>query len=66
MEWIECKDQMPQVGKMVQLCHNLEGYVTAGYFEKLCYGYQHWVADGETWFKNRFTHWMPLPEPPKP
>jgi len=65
MEWTATKDQMPEEAKMVILCHYLEGYVTAGYFEISPSGVWHWVADGENYFLHDFTHWMPLPEPPK-
>lgn len=63
--WIKCSEQMPKKRKMVQLCHCLDGYVTAGFFDESPSGHPRWVADGEHWFWIEFSHWMPLAEPPK-
>jgi len=59
MEWTATKDQLPQEGKVVLLCDH-GGYMAVAwlengsfYFESMIYGI------------NDFTHWMPLPQPPK-
>ncbi len=65
MNWIDFKDEFPEEEGMVLLCNNLEGFVTAGYYENYFYGHC-WKVNGDSISIDEFTHWMPLPEPPKP
>lgn len=63
MEWISVKDGLPEVGKIVvwysPFAHTgtVKGYV-ADYLNELDKK-EHNI----NWFK-KFTHWMPLPDPP--
>jgi hypothetical protein len=59
-KWISVKDQLPDNGTPVLICHHQDLWVCCG------------ERDGRQWF-NQFddsgvpcypTHWMPLPEPP--
>ena len=59
MEWIKCSDQLPQEGKVVLLCDQ-GGYMTAGWLHN-----GRFYLESMVWFQHEFTHWMPLPEPPK-
>lgn len=64
MEWIKCSDQFPEEEEMVLLCDYLEGFVTAGYYQSYFAG-EGWRVNGGFLNINEFTHWMPLPNPPK-
>ena len=59
MEWIAIKDQLPQEGKVVLLCDQ-GGYMTVAWLELGRFYFESMV-----WFPHEFTHWMPLPKPPK-
>ena len=58
-EWIKCSDQMPEEDKIVLLCDH-GGYMTAGWLTNGRFYFESMV-----WFQHEFTHWMPLPQPPK-
>ena len=59
MEWIALKDQMPEEDKMVLLCDH-GGYMAVAWLE-----YGRFFFGSMVWFQHEFTHWMPLPQPPK-
>lgn len=65
-DWIKCSEQMPDYGKEVLVCDATYGNV---FNAVLC---RKRDEDGDNWFTDcdyinykAFTHWMPLPEPPK-
>ena len=59
-KWISVEERLPEVGTMVLVHDGSRAYVVEytpnGLFED-DYGYCHYIDD--------YTHWMPLPEPPK-
>jgi hypothetical protein len=55
-EWISVEDALPKNKENV-LCYN--GY------RMIENSYSMFTDQDQNWFKNRFTHWMPLPSPPK-
>jgi hypothetical protein len=65
MNWISVKDQAPKKDQTVLLF--LDGQMYIGHIQLI-------YSDGLTVFKETFgimyniqaTHWMPIPEPPKP
>lgn len=61
MEWISVKDRLPEIKK-----HGFSEWVLAstGHVQVEIARYDH---DYNKWSPNplKFTHWMPLPEPPK-
>lgn len=64
-QWIKCSERMPEEGKPVLVVSSIGGVVQDNVYE--------W--DGITWCDFRddydelgmdvFSHWMPLPQPPK-
>ena len=65
-EWIECRKKMPEYGKEVLVCDATYGDVFNAVRCRKREG------QGDSWFTDcdyinykAFTHWMPLPEPPK-
>lgn len=59
-EWISVKDGLPQVGKDVLVSTGT--FVVQGYRD---YDSK-WKFSKDALSKHTITHWMPLPEPPKP
>ena len=59
MNWTALKDQLPQEGKVVLLCDQ-GGYMTVAWLEN-----GRFYFGAMVYFQNEFSHWMPLPEPPK-
>ena len=57
MEWISVKDKLPENLELVLCCTHL-GYMVSNSYSL------HSDQDDE-WFRQRFTHWMPLPPPPQ-
>jgi hypothetical protein len=57
MEWISVKEKLPENLELV-LCHTHLGML-------ISQSYCMYTDQDDKWFKERFTHWMPLPEPPK-
>ena len=70
VEWISCKDKMPEDNMTVLFC-----YVSENGVKSVHYGYHQTIRGmGSSWAKTSggwqycdedVTHWMPLPEPPK-
>jgi hypothetical protein len=62
-EWISVKERLPEDGAFV-----LGGETGVDFVEQAVYRdgqfFVHWGRYDETEW-NRFTHWMPLPPPPK-
>ena len=59
--WVSSKDRLPERNNLV-IC-----FVTHP-FSNWLMSINSWspaTDQNEEWFKSRFTHWMPLPEPPK-
>ena len=75
MEWIACKEQLPEELVYVLACTDLGERKIAYYetFEEYVFegGFNHfkessrWRSQGGTFMRYEITHWMPLPEPPK-
>lgn len=68
MEWISVKDKLPDVGQNVFVCskngHVQEVAYSIGKWDDLLF----WVDCLEEFDSvsfDQFTHWMPLPQPPK-
>jgi len=57
--WVKCSERLPDEGQWVLL------YSNDIYFGHLTRDGHHWIADEEDWLLNEFTHWMPLPPPPR-
>lgn len=53
MEWIKVEDMLPEENKVVLVASSTRQDVEIDYFFKA------------RWMRREFTHWMPLPEPPK-
>lgn len=66
MEWISVKDRLPDKGQMVIVLDNdLRDFYKWNMEVALFDGLKKdkfWVSSGDY---RRFTHWMPLPEPPE-
>lgn len=61
MKWITVKDRLPEEWTFV-LAYNEKLMLTRGF------AIQYWVEftdQNAKWFKKNFSHWMPLPKPPK-
>lgn len=54
-EWISVEDRLPEEEGQYLVCQKGNAIVTSSY--SLC---------KKKWFHHEVTHWMPLPEPPKP
>ena len=64
MNWIECKDQMPEHNQQV-VTNFFETYVVVYWDEEK----QSWLSYCDDEFaarKHEVTHWLPLPELPTP
>lgn len=60
--WIPVTERLPEMWRDVIICDVREGYVMKGFLDddKVWYGNECVMYDFE-----EFTHWMPLPNPPK-
>lgn len=59
MEWIKCSERLPEKNG----CYlTFDGEMVVAIYDVST---EHWIFDGEGFGKYIFTHWMPLPEPPK-
>lgn len=67
MEWISVKDRLPQQHYQRILVHSYTGNIhVINYFENSGNSGTLWECDaGFEGEDISFTHWMPLPEPPK-
>jgi hypothetical protein len=63
-EWISVKDQLPEIGRW-NLVFSWMGPIIASYFKDGFYCMQ-LNQPGLKMAVSDVTHWMPLPEPPKP
>lgn len=61
MEWISVKDKLPEQQTWV-LCWGDGAWLTNKF---MIQSYMDYTNKDSSWFKSCFTHWMPLPEPPK-
>jgi hypothetical protein len=59
MEWISIEDRLPERYESVLIYHTFEG----GYIEVGCITDTGWYSSCLK--KNKVTHWMELPNPPK-
>lgn len=62
MKWIKVEDRLPENHEFV-LCVFREKYL--GQWAVVNF-YSEGAEQDKEWFKRVYTHWMPLPEPPKP
>lgn len=67
-EWISIDDKKPNIKEGVLVCLN-NGFITVAYLveTEIAYNWQIF-GDLDTFLvdkKDKVTHWMPLPEPPK-
>ena len=62
-EWISVKDRLPETKGRYFICQEKEYYPESVNFYPIKIDGSHWINDGFAVFP---THWMPLPEPPKP
>jgi len=60
MEWISVKDRLPQYGHFV-LFFTWRGAMIGSFWND---GWRE--RDGKHYYNSEVSHWMPLPEPPKP
>lgn len=73
-EWISVKDRLPELHQSVCLINIDKWMNTGGVFDRNKYatgylaefGQKYWSCDYQPALElNSFTHWMPLPTPPK-
>ena len=63
-EWISVEERLPEYGEKVIAGDTIEDYVGIATLQKDKFG-DYWLwRDTELEF-GEFTHWMPLPQPPK-
>ncbi len=71
MEWISVEDHLPEEGQSIDVFQPPNGrlvnilFIDFGFFAKelrVCGSYESFIKKQ----KHGVTHWMPLPEPPKP
>jgi hypothetical protein len=74
MEWINVKDQLPEIGREVIVfspnSNDGTGRVTAltrliRYEEATQFYWDNSYGGSNIYIQSAITHWMPLPEPPK-
>ena len=69
MRWIECKIIEPPIGRQVLAYGPNMGEYSGGVNFEICIwdGSRWWDEGGAEifWGDSEWTHWMPLPEPPK-
>lgn len=63
MEWIKVSEQLPNTERVI--VNSEYGVTMADYISKLWFVILH-TQEQETAIAKSVTHWMPLPEPPKP
>lgn len=61
MEWISVEDRLPEPMEWV-LCYGKDGYTLIDFVVE---SWMDFTNKDSSWFKRAFTHWCPLPEPPK-
>lgn len=71
MEWISVKDRLPELQLSVLLYKESVGgykWFEVGYLNSYTTSvnriYPEWVVNGK-YGESEYSHWMPLPEPPK-
>ena len=64
MKWIELKHEQPKKNHLV-LCWSESDGVVADSYDMFING-EHWFKGTREEYRTDVTHWMPLPEPPKP
>ena len=64
MEWINVKDQLPPAGERVLATDGC--FVTEAYISKEKIWHRHNGYSWKNFYVTDVTHWMPMPEPPKP
>jgi hypothetical protein len=63
-EWISVKDRMPEDDVSILICSKRKTISKATYSSSMG---RYNIADSDYWYNELdVTHWMPLPEPPKP
>lgn len=67
MEWISVKDRLPEKNSCILVTFEDQGICQAfyKYWDDLDWSFPSFDCDLFTWDKEKITHWMPLPEPPK-
>ena len=73
MEWIECKNKLPEDEKSVIMFVHNDNYeytnITIGYLTDSTYldeeEEQQWCSFEDYFDMEDVSHWMPLPQPPK-
>ena len=67
-EWISVKDRLPEECGVFLVCGNRGGIYTAEFRKFSDFGgeYPHWHKLNSKNHHCEPTHWMPLPQPPKP
>lgn len=71
MEWISVKDRLPEPGKYVAMHDDREGSYDIATLDSVTVNGKEveqvwWIQNGSSWVElDWFTHWVPLPEPPK-
>ena len=60
-EWIKCSEKMPECLQEVLVCNDYGDISTA----MLCKSKTEWFSEDGYYNLKAFTHWAPLPEPPK-
>jgi hypothetical protein len=63
-EWISVKDRLPEKSVPVLICAN--GHRVTAYYDKVKKVFRLTEDEDLYYLANYVTHWMPLPDPPKP
>jgi hypothetical protein len=61
-EWIKCSERLPESGITVLVSNNSGAIYTC---RRSVIERKNLEPDGADFTRERFTHWMPLPDPPK-
>ena len=69
-KWISVEERLPEYGEKVLVCDTREDYVGVSVLQKgFDFGGEkdpdYWCWMDDCFNLDEFTHWMPLPEPPK-
>lgn len=59
--WIKCSEALPKCREEVLVCNDYGDISTA----MLCEGKTEWFSEDGYYNFKAFTHWAPMPEPPK-
>ena len=67
MNWISVKERLPKAGVEVLLYDAVFKTYYVGFLDisNIVRSEMKWIVDSEMFRVCEFTHWMPLPEPPK-